>query len=244
MKTIHTMITIVTMWLLSSGLIQADEATQQLLKKADSYRQEVANTLISSQITTYHPRKATTTKAYDVYLKGDDKTLVLFQAASEKGQKMLMLGENFYLILPTSRRPVRITPMQKLLGEASTGDIANLTLAGDYDGQIIEQTDQSIRLDLIAQRKGLSYHRIELWLDRQRHYAQRANLYLASGKLAKRAEYHYDLAQNRIVSMKLVDAIQTDRWSQIDYLQQTPITLPDRVFNPQFLVANPNWSVQ
>ena len=45
------------------------------------------------------------------------------QSPAEKGQKVLMLGDDFWLLMPDSQRPLRITPMQKLLGDASTGDI-------------------------------------------------------------------------------------------------------------------------
>jgi hypothetical protein len=36
-----------------------------------------------------------------------------------------MLGDDCWLILPKSQRPVRITATQRLLGEASVGDIRN-----------------------------------------------------------------------------------------------------------------------
>jgi len=42
---------------------------------------------------------------------------------------VLMLGDDFWLLMPSSQRPLRITPMQKLLGDASTGDIATLSWA-------------------------------------------------------------------------------------------------------------------
>jgi hypothetical protein len=55
-------------------------------------------------------------------------------APAERGQKLLMQGDDFWLMMPASQRPLRITPMQKLLGEASTGDIATMTWGEDYDG--------------------------------------------------------------------------------------------------------------
>jgi len=55
------------------------------------------------------------------------ETSVIFKSAVEAGQKMLMLQDNYWLQMPKSRRPIRITPMQKLLGEASVGDISTLS---------------------------------------------------------------------------------------------------------------------
>jgi hypothetical protein len=47
-----------------------------------------------------------------------------------------MLGDDFWLLLPGSQRPLRITPSQKLLGDASTGDIATMRWADDYSGSV------------------------------------------------------------------------------------------------------------
>lgn len=76
---------------------------------------------------------------------------------------MLMLGDNYWLLMPKSRRPIRITPMQKLLGEASVGDISTLTWSDDYQASLegedsVQREDQSsvetYRLALKAKPQG------------------------------------------------------------------------------------------
>jgi hypothetical protein len=71
-------------------------------------------------------------RRYTVFAQAGRQSLVLMQSPAEKGQKVLMLGDDFWLLMPGSQRPLRITPMQKLLGDASTGDIATLSWSGDY----------------------------------------------------------------------------------------------------------------
>ena len=75
-------------------------------------------------------------RRYTVFAQAEHQSLVLMQSPAEKGQKVLMLGDDFWLLMPGSQRPLRITPMQKLLGDASTGDIATMSWADDYTGSV------------------------------------------------------------------------------------------------------------
>ncbi len=76
-------------------------------------------------------------RRYTVFQREDRRSLVLMRSPAEKGQKLLMLGDDYWLILPKSQRPVRITATQRLLGEASVGDIATMRWAGDYQGSVV-----------------------------------------------------------------------------------------------------------
>jgi hypothetical protein len=73
-------------------------------------------------------------RRYTVFTQAQRRSLVLMRSPAEAGQKVLMLGDDFWLLMPGSQRPLRITPSQKLLGDASTGDIATLSWADDYGG--------------------------------------------------------------------------------------------------------------
>src|SRR5262249_29367502 len=130
---------------------------------------------------------------YVVYVKPGHRSLVVFRSPSERGQKMLMLGDDFWLVMPTSQRPLRISPMQKLLGDASTGDVASITWAEDYDGEVegeaVTEGVPCLKLNIVGQRKGVSYTRIVLYLAKSDHRPVFADLYVASDKLAKQAAF-------------------------------------------------------
>jgi hypothetical protein len=98
--------------------------------------------------------------------------------AAEAGQKVLMLGDDFWLLMPGSQRPLRITPSQKLLGDASTGDIATLSWADDYGGSwSAKRACRHPKASSAAlpapqpagQPQGRELPRIELWLGKARH---------------------------------------------------------------------------
>jgi len=148
-----------------------------------------------------------------------------------------------------SQRPLRITPSQKLLGEASTGDIATLSWADDYGGSVVgdepcpapDEQRACRHLSLQATRKGLNYARIELWLGRTRHEPVAAELYVQSDKLAKRARFILDPAPvpSRVDEMLLVDSLNNGRQTRVRYLSRATRPVPGTWFNPMFLARNP-----
>jgi outer membrane lipoprotein-sorting protein len=206
----------------AATLARADADVAALLKAADRYRAGAENLQVETQVTVLN-RDGSTDKErrYTVFAQAQHKSLVLMRSPAEAGQKVLMLGDDFWLLLPGSQRPLRITPMQKLLGDASTGDIATMSWAEDYTGTLVgeEQCESSpspgrpkggdtpsgagsaassgqkvpcLHLSLQSARRGLTYARIELWLGKARAEPLKAELYVQSDKLAKLASFVFD----------------------------------------------------
>ncbi len=217
---------------------------QALLKAADRFRLSADAVQVNTRILLYKHDKLDKEREYAVFTKPGRRSLVLFRHASERGQKMLMLDDKFWIVMPKSRRPIRVTAMQKLLGEASAGDIATMTWAEDYRARLVEETTvdetPALKLELTASRKGVTYQRIELWLARGDSRPLKANLYVSSGKLAKRAIFDVALRDGRkqVVSTTLFDAIHLQRKTVIEYQRITPRSIDDKYFNPMYLVRN------
>ena len=226
-----------------------ENQVEQLVKTSDAYRMDEDSARIISFVYLYQGGELDKTRQYNVYSRPNRESLVVFQSAVEAGQKMLMLQDNFWLQMPKSRRPIRITPMQKLLGEASVGDISTLTWSDDYQGQWM--SDESVsdenqisyathQIELTAKTNGASYQRIELWLEQESGFPIKANLYLRSGKLAKQAYFSRGMRNDKpaVTAMTLLDAIQPDKKTVIEYQSITPWQLDDKFYNPSFLARN------
>lgn len=220
------------------------DKAKALLREADAYRMPMASGRVETEVRAYRSGVLNKTRFYSVYLASGRRSLVLFRSAGERGQKMLMLGDDYWLIMPASQRPLRISAMQKLLGEASTGDVATMTWAGDYDGtllgeEIVDGID-CLKLDLRGQRQGVSYPRIVLYLAKQDRRPMQAELYLASEKLAKLARFETGDTdgQKQVTMMTLIDHLQKDRSTEVRYLSRSQKTLADEYFNPAFLVRS------
>ncbi|MEF1174349.1 outer membrane lipoprotein-sorting protein, partial [Vibrio sinaloensis] len=110
-----------------------------MVRNADSFRQGYESAKVVSEVALYENDTLDKTREYHVYTRENRESLVVFKSQVEQGQKMLMLGDNYWFVMPKSRRPIRITPMQKLLGEASVGDISTLTWSEDYHATFVSQ---------------------------------------------------------------------------------------------------------
>ncbi len=225
----------------------SDEQVQALIVKADHYRLEQRDARVLSVVHLYQNEQLEKVRRYHVYTRPERRSLVIFKSVAEQGQKLLMLGDNYWLQMPHSRRAIRITPMQKLLGEASVGDIATLTWEEDYRGEWLandEVKDSSgqlvpaytIRLTNIT--KSASYQRIDLWLRQSDAFPLQADFYLRSGKLAKQARFTQGMrnGHKKVVAMTLLDTIQKNRKTVINYQSITQWSLPDKYFQPNFLL--------
>jgi len=219
-----------------------------LLKAADRFRMGSANMQVDTLIRIFNadgsPDKE---RRYTVFAQARHQSLVLMLSPAEKGQKVLMLGDDFWLLMPGSQRPLRITPMQKLLGDASTGDIATLSWAEDYDGTLAaeepcgEPRQPCLHLSLAARRKGVTYQRIELWLGKAHHEPVQAELYVQSDKLAKQARFVVDkpAAPTAVTAMLLRDQLTNRKETQVRYLSRREHSVPEAWLNPMFLARNP-----
>ena len=220
-----------------------------LLKDADRFRMSADNLQVDTQVTVFNTDGSQDKeRRYTVFAQAERKSLVLMQSPMEKGQKVLMLGDDFWLLMPGSQRALRITPMQKLLGDASTGDIATMNWAGDYSGQVVGEEPCTsdgkatcLHLSLQSQRKGVTYQRIELWLGKARHEPVRADLFVQSDKLAKQARFVMDKATNptTVSEMVLVDQLSNKKETRIRYLTRKERTVSAEWLNPMFLARNP-----
>lgn len=229
--------------LLAFPVIAADDVAA-LLKKADAYRLQEGAARVETLVELYRGDALDKERRYTVYLKPGRRSLVLMKSPAEAGQKVLMLADQFWLLMPDTQRPLRITATQKLLGEASTGDIANMTWSDDYDGKVVDEVDikgrRCLHLDLAAARPGVTYARIELYLDKASKLPIKADLYVNSGKRAKEAWYEAKTVdgQLRVMSMTLLDDIQAGRRTVVRYQSIVAKEAPDEFFNPAALVRN------
>ncbi len=236
--------------LLGAAPAQAGDDVASLLKDADRYRTGQDNLQVETQVSTFK-RDGTPDKErrYTVFVQAEHKSLVLMRSPAEQGQKVLMLGDDFWLLLPGSQRPLRITPSQKLLGDAATGDIATMSWAQDYTATLAGEescagdtaAQPCLHLSLRAARKGVSYQRIELWLGKARHEPIKADLYVQSDKLAKQARFVFDqpAVPTLVSEMVLLDQLSSHKETRVRYLSRQTKAVPEAWLNPMFLARNP-----
>ncbi|MEO6626642.1 MAG: outer membrane lipoprotein-sorting protein, partial [Burkholderiaceae bacterium] len=130
---------------------------------------------------------------------GQFSTLIRFVLpARDAGKLMLKNGNDMWFYDPVAKASVRLSPQQRLLGQASNGDVATVNLARDYtavlaateevqDGE--RQTRKSHKLVLTAAAPEVTYASIEMWVDEATNRPIKARFFAESTRLLKTAFY-------------------------------------------------------
>jgi hypothetical protein len=144
------------------------------------------------------------------------------------GGKLLQVRKNMWYAKPGLRKPISISPRQKLSGPAANGDIAATNYALEYDAELIgtEMVDgkKIYTLSLEAKNQWVTYDKIKYWIAAERFVPVRAEFYTVSGKLFKSAvfendnEINYQGASIPFVSkIVITDAIRKGAMSTLIY---------------------------
>ena len=165
--------------------------TRALLKRSGTYRNGWPAYTLNVKITNFESGKSDEESLYLVSQKGTDKTYVEFMSPRDKGRHLLMLGDDMWIYLPDTSRPVRITPLERLSGDASVETSPAPTTPSSAATYIARDekvgNENCYVLDLTARRKGATYQRILYWVRTEdaRPVHKAPGPYLTSGKHIK-----------------------------------------------------------
>lgn len=160
------------------------EAAENIRNPKLSYKSKVT-------VVDHLPRKADDTRTYESSVSGKDEGLVKFLTpSSDLGKKLLFRAEDMWAYIPTSANPIRISPRQKLTGNAAYGDIASIDYSKNYDAKFLRmdkfENKDAFLIDLTAIKgKLVTYDKIEYWIDAASKKPLKAHFMTSSGKLLR-----------------------------------------------------------
>ncbi len=224
----------------------AEPSPQDILAKSDASRGNqdgIQWTITIDSIEAGRSQNRTLSlKAKDLNSLAEFKT-----PAKVKGQKILMQDRNMWFIKPGLRKPVPLSPRQKLMGGASYGDIASTNYSGDYT--IAQSTtghfngEDCYIFDLAAKDRKTTYDKIRYWISKSRGTGMKAIFYTVSGKPFKSAVFEYDnqidlegRAIPFVSRMTIQDAVITSNVTTLVYTDIYVKPVPDSTFNLNLLV--------
>jgi outer membrane lipoprotein-sorting protein len=176
------------------------------------------------------------------------KNLVRYLAPPrDVGKLVLLAGSSMWFYDPASKASIRISPQQRLSGQAANADVVTVNLALDYAPTLLGEeklldADRKPRevwhLNLKAATKEAMYSRLEYWIEKATFRPIKAKFYSDSGRLLKIAYYRkYEprLGVARATETIIIDAVDAhlvtkmtyagfrteaakDTWFQRDYL--------------------------
>jgi outer membrane lipoprotein-sorting protein len=153
-----------------------------------------------------------------------------------------MREDDMWIYMPNTRKPIRITPLQRLMGNASNGDVARTRYAQDYTATF-KQNDMlngipCYVLELNAKRDGATYKKIDYWITKDSYRPQQAEMYLVSGKHYKTIHFDtYKEIEGRILVTQetIIDRLREGRTTIMKYAGYAPKELPEKYFNKDYL---------
>jgi outer membrane lipoprotein-sorting protein len=173
----------------------AELTPKEILHRADEARGNLEGVRWKVSIHSVESHR-TQKRKLDVKARGYDFLAVLNSPPKVKGQKLLMISHNMWFRKPDLRKPVPVSPRQKLVGGASYGDIAATNYADDYEATPLEdeivEGELCYVFDLKASHKKATYDQIKYWVSKKRLVGVRAQYFAVSGKMFKSAVFEYD----------------------------------------------------
>jgi len=220
----------------------ADDAVRAFIAKADAYRQPIEEGVLVFSSITHREGEPVAKATYQVSVKGPQLSLVQSLDGPDRGQRVLMNEDNLWVRLPGSSRAVRITPMQKLMGDVSYGDLGKLRWAADYSAERLDTGGEAVegvavrKFKLTAVDLAATYSVIELWLADDDSRPLLAKFYLGSGKLLKIATFSAlaTIDGKRVVkSTTYRDQLNLKSYSVLHLESARPQSFSEAVFSVQ-----------
>lgn len=247
----------------AAAVAAADEegalaAGRQLLAKSDDIRNPGKSFKVDIELFEYRSGVAADRMALRVFVRaepGEERfgNIVRFETpAQDVGKLMLFQGRDLWFYDPASRASFRLSPQQRLVGQASNGDVLAVRLASDYHARVagrvtIIDAEKAERhcelLELSAATPQAVYHRIEYWQDADTAVPVKARFYSESGQLLKTAFYRklqLHLGRMRPSEVLIIDGLNSKlvtvmRYSNYAY-RDVPATWLQRDYLPRFQV--------
>ena len=179
---------------------------------------------------------------------GQYRSLVQFlQPARDNGKLMLRQGFDIWFYDPAAKNSIRVSPQQRLLGQASNGDIMTTDFSLDYDvtlagEEVIKDATRQERsvwkLHMIQANPAVTYHSIDYWVDKENYRPVKGKFYAKSGRLLKIAYYRKfaeHLGEHRPTDVLIIDGVDTSKVTRMQFRDYQYTEMPEAWFQRAYL---------
>lgn len=174
---------------------------------------------------------------FSMKAKDNNQYLLLRYKAPERWENtnMLMIKEDIWIYDRGSDRFMQV-PRNLAFGgtDVAHGDMMRLNISQNYDGEIMEETDQYWQLKLISNNKNVAYYGIHLTIDKENYYPIVAECFSKSGKHIKSIEYSDVKEMNGIMKptkYTFLSPYEPDNYNVVTILKEELIDYEDHIFN-------------
>ncbi len=240
-------------FMLGLNPVYAAPSAREILAASDVIRNPGKPFSVTVTLTEFRNGKQVDTSTLVSYSRtekigGQFSSLIRFVLpARDAGKLMLKNGDDMWFYDPTNKASVRLSPQQRLLGQASNGDVATVDLAKDYtvtaagdedvqDGE--RRIRKSHKLALTAATPGVAYASIDMWVDAENNRPIKARFYAESSRLLKTIYYRrfqLQLGEHRPTEYVIIDGLDPTAVTLIRYSGYVSREIPDTWMQRDFL---------
>jgi hypothetical protein len=231
-------------------------SAQTVIVRSDAVRNPDKPFQMNIRLTEYVDGSERNQIILGVYSKVDEasgqfKNLVRYmEPPRDAGKTVLMNGSMMWFYDPASKTSVRISPQQRLLGQAAEGDVVTVNLAKDYsaklvgppDGETLYDADHMPKkcwhVDLSPINDSAIYGRVEYWVEKGTYRPVKGKFYSDSGRLLKIAYYHKyaeQLGAQRPSGIIIIDAVNSKLVTTMNYYSLKGKEIPNSWYQRDFL---------
>jgi Outer membrane lipoprotein-sorting protein len=203
---------------LASDLLKASDAGRGGLKDGLSWK---------SKVTTIEDGE-TSVREFLVKAKESNAYIDSLAPARTRGEIYIFNDRSMWFFKASLKKPVSISPRQKLSGQAANGDIASTHYARDYIASIekteIVDGEKMHVLMLKAKASNLTYDQIRYWVSDKTKLAMKAEFLTLQGKVFKIGKMEYKNTLNHsgkenpfVSKVTIVDAKFPENKSILEY---------------------------
>ena len=236
-----------------AGQASAAPGAEELLAASDAIRNPGRAFSVTVTLTEFQAGKQIDSSTLVSYSRtqeqgGQFASLIRFVLpARDAGKLMLKNGNDLWFYDPTNKASVRLSPQQRLLGQASNGDVATVNLAKDYKATLVADEDiqdgerrtrKAHKLALTAMSPDVTYASIEMWIDAENNRPLKARFFAESSRLLKTAYYRRfqpELGAERPTETVIIDGLNPQSVTLMRFSDYKARTIPDSWLQRDFL---------
>lgn len=238
---------------LNAGVAVAASTAQEILAASDAVRNPDNPFSLTTTLTEYRNGKQTDVNTLTVYSKADTesgefRSLIRFIAPARDANKlMLKTGNDLWFYDPANNASIRISPQQRLLGQAANGDVVTFNLAKDYRATLVgeedvtdgdRQTRHCYKLALVKIRSDVTYDHIEAWIDTSNNRPVKARFFSESNRLLKTVyyrRYEKQLGAERPTETVIIDGLDPNWVTLLDFSDWVAREVPEAWLQRDYL---------
>lgn len=226
---------------------------QQILAASDAIRNPERPFTVTVTLTEFLGGRQVDTNTLVTWSRAQEKggqfaSLVRFALpARDAGKLILKNGNDLWFFDPVNKATVRLSPQQRLLGQASNGDVVTVNFSKDYEATLSAEeevqdgerrTRSAYKLALKASASDATYTTIELWVDVENNRPLKARFFADSGRLLKTAYYRRfqsQLGVERPTETVIIDGLNPQSVTLMRFSDYAWRAVPDTWLHPDNL---------